>query len=190
MSNQEMDKELHHNYDGIKEFDNPLPRWWLLTFYATIIFAVVYYYYYEVAGGANLAQELETAMASIKSVQQAAAPAPGGAETEEDLVAAFAAADMAKGEEQYKAKCLACHGDQLQGLIGPNMVDNFWINTKGTKVGMVQIIRTGVADKGMPPWEAAMSKDELIAVAAYISSKHGTNPPNPKAPQGEEVVPQ
>ena len=40
-----------HEYDGIKELNNPLPNWWLFIFYATIIFSIVYYIYYEMAGG-------------------------------------------------------------------------------------------------------------------------------------------
>ncbi len=59
-------KLLDHDYDGIQEYDNPLPNWWLTTFFATIIFAFLYYIHYEVAGGPSHRQELQVALLEIQ----------------------------------------------------------------------------------------------------------------------------
>jgi cytochrome c oxidase cbb3-type subunit 3 len=175
-----------HDYDGIKEFDNPLPGWWLFTFYATILFAFAYVFYYEFGSGPTLAQELEVAMKEV----QAAKPVQVAVtqESEEDLMKKAQDPKMlALGVEVYTGKCASCHGNELQGLIGPNMTDKFWIHGKGTITDMLVTIKAGVADKGMPPWDGILKQDEMIAVAGFIHSKKGTNPPNPKAAQGEPV---
>lgn len=174
-----------HEYDGIKEFDNPLPGWWLVTFYATIIFAFIYVIHYEFGSGPTLAQELEVAM---KEVQAAKPAATATVESEDDLMKQ--AQDpklLAMGAEVYTGKCASCHGNELQGLIGPNLTDKNWIHGKGKISDILTTVKTGVADKGMPPWEGVLKREEIVAVASFILSKKGSNPPNPKAPQGEPV---
>ncbi len=175
-----------HEYDGIKEFDNPLPGWWLFTFYATIIFAFLYVLHYEFGGGPTLAKELEVAMQEI----QASKPAKI-AETQESEESLLKQAQdpkvLALGADVFTGKCASCHGNELQGLVGPNLTDKYWIHGKGKISDMLVTIKTGVAEKGMPPWENILKKDELIAVSSFIHSKKGSNPPNQMPPQGEPV---
>ena len=180
-----MDELKKHSYDGIQEYDNPLPSWWLWTFFFTIIFAFIYYVHYEIAGGPTLQDELKVAMQELEKNKAAQ---PQVMETEDSIAEAMNGAGMIEtGAAQYVAKCAACHGNELQGSIGPNLTDKFWIHGKATRLDVVKVIREGVADKGMPPWGPVMKKEEIYAVSAYIMSKIGTNPPNPKAPQEEEV---
>lgn len=174
-----------HEYDGIKEYDNPLPGWWLVTFYATIIFSFIYVIHYEFGSGPTLEQELNVAMKEIQAVKPAATST---AESEEDLMKqAQDPKVLALGGEVYTGKCASCHGNELQGLIGPNLTDKYWIHGKGKLSDMMVVIKAGVADKGMPPWEGVIKREEMIAVTAFIHSKKDSNPPNPKAPQGEPV---
>lgn len=185
---KENDQEIQgHEYDGIKEFDNPLPNWWLVTFFGTIIFAFIYYVHYEIGGGPTLADELKLAMEQMKSAATQAAPTNEPAENEE-LLATLAQDQgaMKKGEEVYKGKCAACHGPELQGQIGPNLTDKFWIHGPPTRENILKVVRKGVADKGMPPWEAILSKTESQSVSSFLFTKIGSNPANPKAPQGTE----
>lgn len=184
---ENLDKEIKgHDYDGITEYDNPLPTWWLTAFFATIIFGAIYYLHYEIAGGPTLKQELAAAMKEIEAHKSAAAPVI--AETEADVEAATKDDQVVKlGAATFEGKCAACHGAQLQGMIGPNLTDKYWIHGKGTRLDMLKVIREGVADKGMPPWGALLKREEQYAVVAYVLSKKGSNPPNPKAPQGELV---
>lgn len=174
-----------HSYDGITELDNPLPGWWLWTFFLTIIFSFIYYIHYQSGAGPSLKQELALAMREIEKVE---GHQPGLLETEDTLADAMSNDEvLALGATTYSAKCVACHGNELQGLIGPNLADKYWIRGKGTRMDLVKIIREGVLDKGMPEWDKILKKEELYAVAAYILSKKGTMAPNPKAPQGEWV---
>ncbi len=179
--------EKFHVYDGIVEHDNPLPTWWLWTFFLTIIFSFIYVLHYEFAGGPTLEQELEVAMTQLEQVQaQSTAAAP--IETEDSLVAAFGNNDVLQlGAAQYSTKCASCHGPQLQGLIGPNLTDKFWIHGNGSRMAILKVIREGIPEKGMPPWGPVMKKSELYAVTALIISKKGSNPEGAKAPQGEPL---
>lgn len=181
-------QEKFHEYDGIIEHDNPLPTWWLATFFITIIFAFIYYIHYEMGGGGKtLTEELNVAMQEIDKTK-ATATSAAPMETEESLQAAFAKDGVvALGAEQYTAKCASCHGPELGGLIGPDLVDKYWIHGKGTRMDIVKVIREGVAEKGMPPWGPVMKKEEIYAVAAFILSKKGTQPAGAKGPQGEPI---
>lgn len=185
--NKEDDKLLKdHSYDGIQELDNPLPDWWLFTFLATIIFAFLYYIHYEFSGGQTIAQELKEDLAMIDT-QRKQNPVP--ADSEDELMKLLSsAAIQEEGKVVYAAKCAACHGPQLQGLIGPNLTDDFWIHGTGKLGEIAAVIRKGVLDKGMPPWEGQLKDAEIKAVTVFVSSQRGTSPPNPKAPQGEKIV--
>ena len=175
-----------HEYDGIQEYDNPLPNWWLWTFFLTIMFSFLYFIHYEFGGGQTLQQELEVAMQNIEKA--AAQHAPAVTETEELLAEAMKDPKLLElGAAAYAGKCASCHSPQLGGLIGPNLTDNFWIHGKGTRMDIATVIRKGVPEKGMPPWETLLSKDEVYGLTAYILAKKGSNPANAKAPQGEEV---
>ena len=179
--------EKFHEYDGIVEHDNPLPTWWLWTFFLCIIFAALYYIHYQFGGGLTLSQELDIAMKDLeKSKAQIVASAP--LETEDSLQEAFGKGGVVElGAATFQGKCAACHGQELQGLIGPNLTDRFWLHGKGTRLDIVKVVRDGVPDKGMPPWGPVLKKEELYAVAAFILSKKGSNPAGAKPPQGEEV---
>ncbi|HPI40522.1 MAG TPA: cytochrome c, partial [Pseudobdellovibrionaceae bacterium] len=94
---------------------------------------------------------------------------------------------LALGANAYTRVCAACHGPQLQGLIGPNLTDKHWIHGQGTRVDIIKVVREGVNDKGMPPWAAVLKADEMYGVVAYILSKKGSNPAGAKEPQGNLV---
>jgi cytochrome c oxidase cbb3-type subunit 3 len=179
-----------HNYDGIKEFNNPLPGWWLVTFFGTIIFAFVYYVHYELGGGPSLNEELQMGLSRIKQMGVSHAPqvAKEAALTEE-FIAQFESdpKNLTLGNQVYEGKCASCHGPQLQGLIGPNLTDEFWIHGQGTRLDIMKVISEGVADKGMPPWGPLLKKDEMLSLTALVHSKKGSSPPNPKLPQGQKA---
>ena len=96
---------------------------------------------------------------------------------------------LALGETFFLKTCASCHGDQAQGLIGPNLTDDHWLH--GGKVTEVfQAIVKGVPAKGMPPWGRAFAPEELTALAAYVRSLNGTKPPKARTPEGRKVAPE
>lgn len=175
---------MEHNYDGIQEYDNPLPAWWLITFFGTIIFGFHYWIHYEFGGGKTLKDELKINLAAVRALS----PNSDNVDKEETLAALVSdSAALAKGKEVYVAKCAACHGPEMQGLIGPNLVDEYWIHG-GKLVDIAVVVRKGVLDKGMPNWETQLKDAEIQSVTAYVYAARGSKPANPKPPQGEKIV--
>lgn len=177
---------LNHDYDGIKELDHPLPRWWLVTFYLTIAFAVPYYLAHTFFGAKSIEDELAADMKVVEQKQAAYLEKQGGFSMEEyEKIAADPA--MAKvAKKTYKRKCLACHGANGEGGVGPNLADNYWLHGDGSLKTVYQTISKGVVEKGMPEWGQALGKEKVMAVLNYIAAFKGTNPANAKAPQGKE----
>jgi cytochrome c oxidase cbb3-type subunit III len=184
--NDPNDRLLEHEYDGIREYDNPMPRWWLLTFAGTIIFSVIYYFNVGPVGNGN--GRIADYEADMKAFA-AAHPAPTADASPEKLLALVSdKAAVEQGKAVFTKNCVACHGPDGGGIIGPNLADNYWIH--GGTIGEVyKTVTTGVLEKGMPPWGKVLKPDELERVVAYVTTLHGTTPANPKAPQGTLVQP-
>lgn len=173
---------LDHNYDGIQELDNPLPSWWVSLFYATIAFSVVYMILFTFfIPGTGVLADKKMGQLTGKSDQAAdAAPLTAGDFPSD-------AASLEKGRQIYLGKCAACHGNEGQGLVGPNMADAYWIHGKGTEADMYKVVIDGVPEKGMISWKPLMTDQDIRAVVVYLKTLQGTTPGNPKAPQGEKV---
>lgn len=181
MADQSQDKLLDHDYDGIREYDNPMPRWWLWIFYATIAFSVAYYFLPLPFGeGPGVVAEYEADVARHAAQQ----PAAGPALTDEQLLALAAdAGRRAEGKAVYDQNCAACHRPDGGGLIGPNLTDDAWIHG-GTPTAIHTTIVEGVMAKGMPAWGRLLKPEQVDAVTAYVVSLKGTNPKDAKAPEG------
>lgn len=195
MSDKQLEKDpltndpvLDHEYDGIKELDNPLPQWWLATFYIAITFSIFYVGHLHFGSGMSIEAEYNEAVREHEVVRFEAKQKASDALTGVDVKALLAdQGKMNAGAAVYQTNCLACHGDKLQGSIGPNLTDNFWIHGDGSINGIAKIIKEGVAAKGMPPWAAILKPEQIINVSGYVLSKVGSNPPGAKAPQGTEI---
>ena len=187
MAEQQDDKLLDHSYDGIQEFDNPMPRWWVWVFWATIIFSVAYYFLPAPFGeGPGMIAQYEADVAKHQAAQ-AAQVTPAVSDEQLTQLAANAAA-LADGKTVYETNCAACHRADGGGLIGPNLTDAQWIHG-GTPTQVHHTIAVGVLEKGMPPWERILKPEQLNNVTAYVLSLRGSNPPNPKAPEGTPAAP-
>lgn len=186
-SGKNVDRVKAHEYDGIQEYDNQLPRWWLVTFVFTVIFGLAYWAYYQIYQiGPNQIQAYELAMAAHE--EEFKQPEP---EVNEELIISIQkdTAAMQEAATIFQENCIPCHGAQGQGGIGPNLTDDYWIH--GAKAeNLYHTITTGVADKGMPTWKGLFTPQQIVGLVAHVKSLHGTNPPNAKEPQGELVKPE
>ena len=95
-------------------------------------------------------------------------------------------AGLAAGEAIYIANCITCHGKLGEGGIGPNMTDEYFIHGS-TLSNMITTILNGIPAKGMISWRSILKEEQILQVASYILTLHGSNPPNAKAPQGEKA---
>ncbi|HET9982172.1 MAG TPA: c-type cytochrome [Longimicrobiales bacterium] len=144
--------------DGIEEYDNALPDWWLGLFWLTIVFAVVYTTHYHFIAHRSEVKELAAEMAEARS-RWPEAEGPKRLVVTPELAA--------KGATVFRANCTGCHGANLQGGIGPNLTDETWIHG-GKPEEIVHTITEGVAAKGMPTWGPILGPQKINEVAAYI----------------------
>jgi cytochrome c oxidase cbb3-type subunit 3 len=188
MSNDPKDPLLlDHNYDGIQELDNNLPRWWVWLFYITIIFSAVYLVYYHVAKAAPLsAQEYTHEMKAGTALKAAAMT-----KFEANLSSLAPSTDpvvLDGGRQTYTKLCAPCHRVDGGGLVGPNLTDNYWIHGSNY-VDTVKVIWDGVPAKGMITWKTMLKPDEIQAVASYIYTLRGTKLASPgKPPENQQVA--
>ena len=181
---KEADMLLDHNYDGIKELDNALPPWWKYGFYITIVVAVFYILKFEVwHTGMNPTEEYNTEM-TIAKTETDAYLASAKENVDENSVTDLDAAGNAAGKAIFAKTCVPCHLADGQGLVGPNLTDEYWIHGGSIK-DIFKTIKYGFPDKGMQSWQTTYSPVEMQQLSSYIRSLRGTNPPNPKAPQGD-----
>jgi cytochrome c oxidase cbb3-type subunit 3 len=180
---EEADILLDHDYDGIKELDNALPPWWKYGFYITIVIAVIYVFNFHVWGiGKNPEQEYAEEMLEGKRIEELYKAKTKNLVDENNVVISDATG-IETGKILYTQSCVACHGTKGEGGIGPNLTDEFWIHG-GTMNNIYNTLKIGYPEKGMQSWQTMFSPVQLKNLASYVKSIKGTNPPNPKAPQG------
>lgn len=178
---------LDHNYDGIIELDNSLPPWWLYMFYGTIIFSIAYCVYFFAYDGFSqekeLAREVEAANAQIAKFKEE--NGPGIDENTATLLVDATAIDA--GKAIYEKNCVACHGANGGGGVGPNLSDDYSIH--GNSINDVfKVIKYGVPEKGMIPWESQLTPEQIQQVASFILKEFaGKNVAGGKEPQGEKI---
>jgi len=176
---------LHHDYDGIKELDNNLPPWWVYLFYGCIAFSVIYLVRFEIMGGDNQEMELKKELAQAKiDVAEYMKTAPDLMD-EKTVTLLTDPADLATGKTLFANNCAACHRADAGGQIGPNLTDDHWILGGGVKNIFHTITNGGRDGKGMIAWKGTLKPKEIQKVASYILSLKGSNPKDPKAPDGE-----
>lgn len=162
----EKDKVLGHGHeaDGIEEYDNSLPTWWLGLFFVTVVYAVVYGIDYHFVSDRSSAQELAEAKKDREVMLASATPAAG--------TAGSAAASAEDGKAVYTANCVACHGADLKGGVGPDLTDATWIHG-GTVDAINKTITVGVPEKGMLTWGPILGPQKIAAVTAYVHAAGG-----------------
>jgi cytochrome c oxidase cbb3-type subunit 3 len=173
--------QVVHEYDGIQEYDNRLPNWWLYTLFGTIVFAGWYWLHFEtfkIGASPDAAYRAEVAAAEAEKAKTAVTP--------DQLVAlAKDGAVVKAGQEVFMSTCVACHGPNAGGTIGPNLTDAFWLHG-GAPDKIYGTVRDGFAAKGMPAWGPQLGEQKIRSVVAYVLTLRNTNVAGGKPPQGEK----
>lgn len=186
MSDVQNDKLLDHNYDGIAEYDNPLPFWWVGIFWLTIVFSVVYFIFFQFGPGPSIYDEHNQGMMELYDMQAKELLKLGPISDQTLLKIASDAGMMSGAKALFVSKCSPCHGASGEGNIGPNLTDDFWIHG-GRPMQVLNTISEGVLAKGMLSWKNQLSPFQMMSLAAYVQTLHGSNPPNGKAPDGKKT---
>lgn len=165
-----------HVYDGIQEYDQRLPNWWLYTLYGTIAFSIAYWFAHMIAGiMPGDGEEVDAAMARVAAAKMASSidVSDDGKFWEMSRNPVFVEA----GKQAYQSNCVACHLASLRGksespaAIGPDLTDTAWIHG-GTPKAIYATAAKGVIAKGMPAWEPVLGQKKTAEVIAYLLSHH------------------
>jgi cytochrome c oxidase cbb3-type subunit 3 len=177
-----------HAYDGIQEYDNPLPTWWSLGFFFSVIFALLYTVRYHLGGpGPSVQDEYDESAAEVFELRFAEL---GELAPDRATLLKYEAdpAWLAVGQAVFKANCVSCHGANGQGDIGPNLTDDHWKNVTAIE-DIARVISDGAGNGSMPAWRNRLSHvNQIVLTAAYVASLRGSNPANPRAPEGEPIA--
>lgn len=186
---KEADVLLDHDYDGIKELDNALPPWWKYGFYFTLVVGVLYLLRFHVwktgpTPEEEYNKEMAVATAKLENFRK-----NNKESIDEKTVTMADAAGIAAAKKIFTGTCFACHGPNGEGnAVGPNLTDKYWLH--GGSLGEIfKTITNGVPEKGMQAWGKTFTPTDIRNLASFVLSLQGTNPPNPKAPQGTLYTP-
>lgn len=180
---------LEHPHDGIYELDNNLPPWWLALFYGSIAFAVFYigYTHFSEYGKTQVEQyAIDVKKAEAEIEYYLANQANKVDET--NVEALTDETKLASGAKIFKDNCIACHGALGEGVVGPNLTDEYWLYGGDIK-DVFKTIKYG-ALRGMKAWKEDLTASQIHEVSSYIMTLKGTNPPNALAPEGDEFISQ
>lgn len=166
-----------HTYDGIQEYDQKLPHWWLFTWYITIVwFVIAWVSYYQFNLGVSEQEQVDQAMAYIKAVQLKQLEQI----TDDKLWAMSQDPNMVSaGAATFATTCVACHATDLSAKIAGSKLPGLPLNDTEWKHGgnplqLLTIVRKGAPDvtRGMPAWEPQLGLNRVVEVVAFILSKH------------------
>lgn len=178
------DQTVGHVYDGIEEYDNPLPRWWFMLFVGTIIFAIGYLVLYPGMGNwKGILPGYDGGWTSTKQYDREIVKADEKYGPIFAKYAAMSIEDVAKDEDALKmggrlfaSHCSVCHGSDAKGAHGfPSLTDNDWIWGGEPATIKATILNGRIA--AMPGWEAALGNEGVKNVTGYVRSLSGLKNP-------------
>ena len=184
-----MESELTgHSYDGIQEFDNPLPGWWKWMFVATILVCPPYWVYYHLgAEGRTVADQYQVAMADNARLQFAEVGELNGDRA--TLVKYMNDKNWINiGRSIYQTNCISCHKSDGSGLVGPNLTDEHYKNVKQIE-DVFSVVVKGAGGAALPAWKNRLSQNEIVLVAAYVASLRGTPIGQSSRPPEGTIIP-
>lgn len=177
-----------HSYDGIQEYDNPLPGWWKWLFIGSIFFAAFYWVYFESGvEGRSIHDGYDKEMSRIITLRfKEIGELTADRQTIQKYLEPENEKWLAVGKVVYKTNCVGCHGADGGGKVGPNLTDDYWKNVKNLE-DIADVIENGAANGSMPAWKTRLShQNQIVLTAAYIASLRD-NPISGKAPEGELI---
>ena len=180
---------MAHTYDGIREYDNPLPGWWRAIFWGSIVFAAGYWVWFHVGGWGPMPDETYKADLAFYAEQRDQREAADARDVSEDALARNARDNkiLEHGKALFAAKCVSCHAEDGRGLIGPNLTDRYQLHGT-TRMDLFKTIRGGITGTAMLAWGEQLPATDVVAVATFVSTLRGTNNSG-NEPQGQPVEP-
>ncbi|MFW1676254.1 cytochrome-c oxidase, cbb3-type subunit III [Pontibacter sp. JAM-7] len=187
--NDTTEEKVGHAFDGIEEYDNPLPQWWFKMFLGTVIFGLGYLVLYPGLGsfqgllGWSSHGQWEEEMQHAEEVYKPVF-AKYAALSVEELQNPDNEKGLKMGQRMFANNCSVCHGSAGTGAYGfPNLTDNDWLYGGAPATIKATIVngRTG----GMPPWGSVLGEEGVRDVASYVLSLSGQEADKESAARGQ-----
>lgn len=169
-----------HEYDGIQEYDQKLPNWWLFTFYIAIAwFVVAWVAYYQLPFRTATDEEALAGQLALIEIRKNQELEGMLAELTDETLLEMSkdAAHTDAGKAIFEAKCVACHGVDLSATLNGMQLPGVPLNDAEWKYGgkpleILNIVTNGSPDvtKGMVPWKGQLSASQIVQVVAYVLS--------------------
>lgn len=183
------DQTTGHSFDGIEEYDNPLPRWWFMLFVATIVFSVIYLVLYPGMGkwkGVLGWTQIEQYQDEVDRAEEQFAPIFA---RYVDMPVEEVARDedaVRIGQRLFATNCSVCHGSDARGAFGfPNLADNDWI--WGGSPEQIKTTLNEGRQAAMPAWLAVIGEAGVRNTAGYVRSLAGLESENVDLEAGKKV---
>lgn len=184
-----MAKILDHEYDGIQEYDNPIPTWLTALFVITTVFGIGYAFYFPaLPGHTGISGWSSANQYEIQMDVEETRYAPLRAEAEKRALEALSSltndpATLSAGKEVFALRCAPCHGENAEGRVGPSLKDEEWLYGGDAK-NVLDSIREG-RPKGMPKWKNELGSEDIQNVTAYVLSLNEGAPEVEATPEPE-----
>lgn len=181
---------LDHEYDGIREYDNPTPGWWHMIFLGTVIFSVLYVVFWHFSPAAWTIEEAwaERQIREDKRMFGSIGELKPDGPTILGLMQDEKMMSIASG--LFIGNCVQCHGpDGGAGggaYPGVNLTDDAYKSVRVVE-DIYQVLNKGANNGAMPAWETRLGQNERIILSAYVARLRGTPAKNGKPPEGEVI---
>ncbi|MBF0199218.1 MAG: c-type cytochrome [Planctomycetes bacterium] len=185
---EQKDKLKEHTYDGIEEYDNPLPGWWSFIFLISFVFSIFYFYYYHISPvSTSVAQGYDN---DVSEDLKRRFSEIGELTADEETILKYMNEPkwLVAGESTFKAQCISCHGPRGEGMIGPNLTDDHYIHVNKLS-DLARVINEGAANGAMPAWKHRLHPNEVVLMASYLANMRGKNIKGVRGPEGNEIPP-
>jgi cytochrome c oxidase cbb3-type subunit III len=176
-------------FDGIQQYDNPLPGWWTWLFVVTVVFSCLYFPFYHF--GAPQRSMTDAYAREQSALAEKLFATLGKISPDEPTILRFANEPdwVSYGNSIYTNNCASCHGPLGGGLVGPNLTDNYYKNIKQV-TDIARVIELGAANGAMPAWKNRLTDEDIIMMSSYVVYLRGKDGgPTAKRSEGDELPP-
>lgn len=184
------DRLMTHDYDGIREYDNPTPGWWHAIFITSVVFSVLYFLVFHMSPIGDKWEVHARHDAAAKRAAAASLERLGELTSDEAKLMSLSVNEAAvgMGRAVFAGTCATCHRADGGGMpsLGPNFTDDFGKNIKMPE-DIYNTIVNGIPGTAMQSWKSQMTEEDMILAAAYVISLRGTNVADGKEPEGERL---
>ena len=177
-----------HAYDGIQEYDNPLPGWWKWLFILSVMIAPVYMiYFHSGVDGRSIHDDYDRHLASMFELRFEEI---GELTPDRKTILEYMNEPkwLAVGKVAFKTNCVSCHGANGEGNVGVNLTDDYWKNVRNVE-DIAKVVENGAANNAMPAWKNRLHQNQIVLVSAYIATLRDNPVAGGKPAEGEIVGP-